>query len=204
MECGRVLVSMSKRHCWILLTIVWCVGCESGTSTPGTGSGQGSGATSGAAVTPSAVPPRPGAAAASPDAVPASASQTGVQPLVQPPSEPRAQPAVVPEAAASQIALSSGVALAQTLPDGTAVLCSMDYQWTSGGPEPGTEYVWVVKLGDGKQLTGPADVKKPRGTIQMVLRGVRPDDGPFQGAVFVKEAAPGANLTPISGFVDLR
>ena len=195
---------MNRRQCWVVLMIAWCLGCESGRSTPGVGPSEGSGTTAGTAVTTSAVPARPGAATVNSDAAPASAAQTEAPPPAQPLKEARAEPVVSPKAAASQITLSAGVALAQTLPDGTAVLCSMDYQWTSGGPESGTEYVWVVKLGNGKQLTGPADVRKPRGTIQIVLRGVRPDDGPFQGAVFVKGATPAANPTPISGFVDLR
>jgi hypothetical protein len=78
----------------------------------------------------------------------------------------------------------------------------MDYQWTEGGPQQGHEYAWVVELGNGQRVGGTANVTKRRGTIQAILHGVKPDQGPFKGAIFVK--APGAGPEQISDFVSLK
>jgi hypothetical protein len=81
----------------------------------------------------------------------------------------------------------------------------MDYQWAVGGPEPGVEYVWVVKLGDGRQMTGRADVAKRSGTIRLVLNGIRPENGPFQGTVALRPASGDANpLRMLADFIELR
>jgi hypothetical protein len=81
-------------------------------------------------------------------------------------------------------------------------MCSMDYEWTEGSPQQGREYGWVVELGNGQRVAGPANVSKRRGTIQAILHGVKPDQGPFKGAVFAK--VPGASPEQISDFVSLK
>jgi hypothetical protein len=131
-------------------------------------------------------------------------------PAVSPPAPVQTKPAVPPidgspappPIQTRRIRLSAGVALPQTLPEGTTVMCSMDYEWTEGGPQQECEYVWVVELGNGQRVAIPANVSKRRGTIQTILHGIRPDQGPFKGAVFIK--SPGANPEPISDFVKLK
>jgi hypothetical protein len=137
---------------------------------------------------PATVPPRPGQGVAD-----------GAAPGVRAPAA--SLPAA--PAATGRIALSAGVALPQSLPDGTAILCSMDYRWT-GIPPDNAQYLWVVKLGNGRQVTGTANVTESKGTIPVVLRRVRPEEGPFQGAVFWRRAGSDAAHEPISDFIDLK
>jgi hypothetical protein len=117
------------------------------------------------------------------------------------PPSPAAQRAA-PTASSGRLRLSAGVALAQSLPDGTSVMISMDYEWIDGGPEAGAEYGWVVELGNGQRMSGAANVSKRRGTVQGILRGIKPDQGPFRGAVFAKRST-GTGPEPISDFVNL-
>ena len=83
------------------------------------------------------------------------------------------------------------------------MLFSMDYQWTSGGPQPGVQYTWVVETGNGKRLTGAANLSKREGTIQGVLHGVRPDQGPFKATVFVQNSSPGLAPEQLGDFIPL-
>ena len=125
-------------------------------------------------------------------------------PAAQPQVEsPAAAPPTAPTTSPSRIRLSTAVALAQTLPDGTSVLCSIDYQWVTGEAQQGVEYVWVIELGNGQRMTGPANVSKQRGTIQTTLRGVKPDQGPFKAAIFTTSSSPGLTPGQISDFVNL-
>jgi hypothetical protein len=139
------------------------------------------------------VPPLVGAAAT---------SKTEADPSGAPAPTPPVSAAPASNDSQSRIRLSAGVALAQTLPDGTSVMCSMDYEWIQGSPQQGVDYVWVVELGNGDRLAAPAKVSKRRGNMQTILRGIRPDQGPFKGAIFAK--APGAAPEPISDFVPLK
>jgi hypothetical protein len=137
-------------------------------------------------------PATPPDAAKGPDKSPAVAA---------PPQKPDV-PAPAPDTRVGRIRLSAGVALPQSLPQGTTVMCSMDYEWVEGSPQQGCEYSWVVELGNGKPVAGPAKVNRRRGTIEIILNGIKPDQGPFKGAIFVK--TPGANPEPISDFVNLK
>jgi hypothetical protein len=42
-----------------------------------------------------------------------------------------------------------------------------------------------------------------KGTINGVLQGVRPDQGPFQGAVFAQDSSPGSTPVSICDFINL-
>lgn len=143
-------------------------------------------------------------ATASKSAVPAPPAVKGAAPDQNSPPAGSVAAAAQPPAtaAASAITLSRGTALAQTLVEGTTVLVSMEYEWTSGGPQPGVEYLWVVDTGKSRRLTGRADVSKPSGTIEIILHGVRPDEGASQGAVFMKESAdsPPKQIADFIGF----
>ena len=79
----------------------------------------------------------------------------------------------------------------------------MDYQWVTGAPQQGVEYYWVIELGNGQRMNGPANVSKREGTIQAILRGVKPDQGPFKGAVFAKSGKSGVGLEQLSDFINL-
>jgi hypothetical protein len=179
------------------------MGCDVPTASPVSSQSSLPPAVNAPTVMPSEIPP---ASAVVPGE--ASFAAAAESPPANPPAaQPQAQPAVPSSpavtASATRIQLSTGVALAQTLPDGTSVLCSIDYQWVSGGAQQGVEYVWVIELGNGQRMSGPANVSKRSGTVQAILRGVKPDQGPFKAAVFMKRTSPGAATEPISDFINL-
>ena len=113
---------------------------------------------------------------------------------VAPPSDPFiAAPPVQPEPAAVEprpptspppaayaqpsIRLSAGVALPQSLPIGTTMGFSVDYQFTGG--EPGTSpYVWVIEVSKGQTIKQPVQLQA-RGTLQGFFPPLRPENGPF-------------------------
>jgi len=77
------------------------------------------------------------------------------------------------------VQLSAGVALPQTLPDGTAMGFSIDYQFTQGQPEPAGRYYWVVERTQGPPARQPVRLEA-RGTLQQFITDFRPEHGPFQ------------------------
>jgi hypothetical protein len=83
-------------------------------------------------------------------------------------------------AAQSAVRLSAGVALAQSLPTGTAMMFSVDYQVVEQVGSAGT--IWVIRTGDG-QTVGRATPLEPRGTLQAVLPQLRPEHGPFDTCI---------------------
>ena len=92
--------------------------------------------------------------------------------------EPR-PPTTPPPAAYAQpsIQLSAGVALPQSLPTGTTMGFSVDYQFTAG--EPGSSpYVWVIKPSKGQTIKQPVQLRA-RGTLQGFCPPLRPENGPF-------------------------
>jgi hypothetical protein len=76
------------------------------------------------------------------------------------------------------IRLSTGVALAQTGPDGTMMLFSVDYEVTQGGPNA-SGYLWVIERAHG--ASAKLDVKlTAKGTLETAMTEKwRPEDGPF-------------------------
>jgi hypothetical protein len=188
------------------LLILACCGCEQSPVPSGTGAAPATSATDGSRLPPPVMPLPAAPADAASQPAPEVIAPAQALPLANPAPAPAAPPASPSPAAAPAtlaIRLTTGIALAQTLPDGTGMLCSMNYEWVSGGPQTGVEYVWVIELGDGQRLSGPADVSKRSGTIQPVLRGVRPDRGPFKGTVFAKSRSPGIEPTQLSDFIPL-
>jgi hypothetical protein len=77
------------------------------------------------------------------------------------------------------VRLSAGVALAQTLPDGTGMLFSIDYRFTAGGPDRYTRYAWVITPQNAKPLRQEVLLRE-EGTLQAIMRGMVPEVGPFQ------------------------
>jgi hypothetical protein len=76
------------------------------------------------------------------------------------------------------IRLATGVALPQTLPDGTAMSFSVDYKFTAGQPEPSVQYFWVIERAQGVPTKQPVRLNA-QGTLQG-FTDFRPEQGPFQ------------------------
>jgi hypothetical protein len=139
------------------------------------GAEEGGGETGGAAKPQAAPPPPP----VEPSVVPPTAT------VSQPPPLPAAKPQAAPSAPSSSlpsIQLSTGVALAQTLPTGTAMGFSVDYEFTQGGPNPASQYVWVIEPGKGPPVKFPVRLSR-QSTLQVFVPKWRPPDGPFRSHI---------------------
>ena len=90
-----------------------------------------------------------------------------------------AQPATPASSPSPSVQLSAGVALPQTLPDGTVMSFSVDYQFAQGQPDPNAAYVWVIERSQGTPSRQPKKLS-PRGTLQGFVAEFRPEQGPFQ------------------------
>jgi hypothetical protein len=115
---------------------------------------------------------------------PAAKTESAQQP--GPPKVPSPGPAgtASPPSAASAgqslpIRLSAGVALPQTLPDGTVMSFSIDYQFTQGQPDPAAGYFWVIERSQGPALRQPVKLSA-QGTLPAIVPDFRPEQGPFQ------------------------
>jgi hypothetical protein len=124
----------------------------------------------------------------------------GAGPLEQPAARPSVPPAAKPQApspggpspAQPSIRLSAGVALAQTLPTGTAMSFSVDYEFTRGGPNPRSAYVWVIEPAKGQPAKFVTRLGS-KGTLPGFVLKWRPENGPFQTHI---EDAGGNQLSP--------
>lgn len=138
--------------------------------------------------------------------VPAASAPTGAPvpaaPAVEtPPANRNPMPAANPPAAVSPsthgVELSLPVALAQTLPGGTAMGFSVNYRFLQGGPQPGWQYAVVVQAADGRR-----DARElpsgPQGTLQWFVDW-KPGDGPFQGQAIGR--APDGTVHPLSDVI---
>lgn len=93
---------------------------------------------------------------------------------LQPPIDNRPPPNLPP------IRLAVGTALPQSLPGGTRMFFSAEYQFTSGGPKSGVHYVWVIEGRGGKKVRAILSRLASRGQLPAGVSPFRPDDGPFQ------------------------
>ncbi|RMF93671.1 MAG: hypothetical protein D6741_13445, partial [Planctomycetota bacterium] len=96
-------------------------------------------------------------------------------------------------AAGPSVQLSVGVALAQTLPEGTAMMFSVDYE-TSRAP---LDAVWCLKNGRGEMLRQPVRLDR-QGNLSGVVPQWRPEAGPFQSRI------EDPNGRPLSRWIDMR
>jgi hypothetical protein len=105
---------------------------------------------------------------------PAAMAKPG-EPSATPATPPRLLPAVVQQ---KSIQLTAGVALAQTGPEGTLMMFSVDYEVVQGDPNA-MGYVWVIERARGN--SAKVDVKlKPNATLTTAIGGGwRSEDGPF-------------------------
>ncbi|MHB8898732.1 MAG: hypothetical protein ACYC6Y_08300 [Thermoguttaceae bacterium] len=150
-----------------------------------------------AAATPSS-PPKPAAssaagfspgqpAAADADAPPPRQSvQASSASLAEPVPDrtPSSSAGSVPPAGSSDrpaeetIRLSAGTALPQSLPTGTAMGFSVDYQFQASPPSGAVNLAWVIEGGKGQVLKQPVQMAT-QGTLQGFVPELRPEDGPF-------------------------
>ena len=137
----------------------------------------------------------PGGAQASAPSVPPSQAAPVGQTRVEPAApKPRPAPSTPSRPAPSQlpsIKLSAGVAVPQSLPTGTAMGFSVDYQFIGGSPGP-SPYAWVIQPGNGQVAKQPRQLQ-PRGTLQAFVLQFRPENGPFRTHI---EDAQGNRLSP--------
>jgi len=94
------------------------------------------------------------------------------------------------------IQLSTGVALAQTGPEGTMMGFSAIYQFVHGQPHPSIPYVWVIQRAQGTPARIPVRLNA-EGNL-LTYRPWRPEEGPFQ-AHFEDQSG-----TRLSDPIDLR
>ena len=99
-----------------------------------------------------------------------------------------------PQPSAMSIKLSAGTALPQSLPTGTAMGFSVDYEFVSGQPDPSAEYLWVIKSAQGRTTKQRVQLK-PRGTLEGFVLEFQPEHGPFQTGL---EDAQGRGLTELA------
>jgi len=137
----------------------------------------------------------PGAEQASAPSVPPSQTdavgQTPVEPVAP---KPRPAPSTPSRPAPSQrpaIKLSAGVAVPQSLPTGTAMGFSVDYQFIAGRPAS-SPYAWVIQPGKGQVAKQPVQLQ-PQGNLRMFIPQFRPENGPFRTHI---EDARGNRLSP--------
>jgi hypothetical protein len=78
-----------------------------------------------------------------------------------------------------EIRLRTAVALPQSLPTGTAMGFSVDYQFTGGTPDSQVKYVWVIKPPSG-QVWESAVQLQSRGTLQAFVLQWGPVSGNYE------------------------
>ena len=127
-------------------------------------------------------PPPPGPASSlGGDRPSLAADERPVEQPAAPPSTQRQPGPALPSASVRQpsIRLSAGVALPQSLPMGTVMSFSVDYQFTQGQPNPSWQYVWVIEPARGEPVR--QDVRlTDQGTLPAFVQQLRPEHGPFQ------------------------
>jgi hypothetical protein len=92
------------------------------------------------------------------------------------------------------IRLRAAVALPQSLPTGTAMGFSVDYQFVGGGPNSHVQYVWVIKPPSGPALESAVQLES-RGTLQTFVIPWGPVRGDYQMRI---DAVTGSSRKPAS------
>jgi hypothetical protein len=101
----------------------------------------------------------------------------------------------------AKVKLSAGVALPQSLPQGTVMTFSVDYQFVQGAPDSAGQYLWVIEPAQGKPVEVAVQLE-PEGTLQWFAEALRPENGPFQS--HLAEATPEGGRQAISASVPMR
>jgi len=96
----------------------------------------------------------------------------------EPPPRPGRPVGSASQPTENSIRLSAGVALAQSLPTGTAMGFSVDYEVMSRSPSGSANFIWVIESKKGQTLKQPVRLQA-RGTLQGFFPPLRPEHGPF-------------------------
>jgi len=106
---------------------------------------------------------------------------------------PRSGSTSAPQPKTMAIKLSAATALPQSLPTGTAMGFSVDYEVVSGQPDASAVYFWVIKSAQGRTVKQGVHLDR-RGTLQGFVLEFQPEHGPFQTGL---EDAQGRRLTEL-------
>jgi hypothetical protein len=100
------------------------------------------------------------------------------------------------------VRLTAGVALPQSLPTGTAIGFSVDYEFAADGPQPSYRYLWVIRAAQA-ELAWETPVRlNAQGTLQAFVQQWRPEQGPFEASLV--EVRPDGARRRISAPVPLK
>lgn len=108
------------------------------------------------------------------------------------------QPAPVEQ---PSIMLSAGVALAQSGPEGTLMMFSVDYRFREGSPDNSAKYVWVIQPAKGEPREQVVKLRR-QDTLQAIVPPWRPENGPFKSQI--DEIAADGSRRPMSQSIDMR
>lgn len=82
------------------------------------------------------------------------------------------------------VKLSAGVALAQTGPEGTLMMFSVDYRFLDEKVDPAARYLWIIQPASGEPLEQEVRLRKKQDTLQAIVPQWRPENGPFKTQLF--------------------
>ncbi len=198
----------------LLLPLLFAAGCEQ----PGVTATQASAQQSAGAAPP---PPAPVVNAPATPSFPDQVDEPDVEPelfdfvestLPSEPERPRPSPtltrgATSPSVSSGQgrdlpVMLRRGVALPQTLPTGTQVSFSVEYEFVQGAPSSSYAYIWVIESGRGKPIAVPCRPTQRQGTLTLLASGLRPEAKPFR--CYLMETRAGGERRRISKTTPLR
>lgn len=114
-----------------------------------------------------------------------SAAESPSTPLSPAGQAPRNDAAIAAPSHSSRklnILLSTGVALAQTGPDGTLMSFSVDYEFAAAPPVAAARYALVVQRGDGQSVMNQETLQRA-GNLALLVPGWRGEVGPFYGYI---------------------
>lgn len=130
------------------------------------------------------VNPQANSTAASPSAPQANPGQPGGQPGAGAPSSGSAA-SPPPAIDSDPIQLSHGVALAQTGPDGTTLLFSVDYEFKWSAPNSSMAYRLVIRSNTKKSESRDVTLSA-KGTLEMRAEELKLEDGPFTAVLWAR------------------
>ena len=152
-------------------------------------------------------PPPPGEDVTAPAVSPALAN-TPTSPVarnaVPPQPAPSTAAETTPSATAAKpfIKLSVGIALPQTLPDGTQVGVSCDYKLLKPSLNSAAKYLWVIESAKG-EIAMEVQIKPQGGNLAGFLPlEIRPGDSPFQARI--DEVSTSGSRVTVSNVEPLR
>lgn len=114
--------------------------------------------------------------------------------------QPAGNPPMPASRGGSAFRLSAGVAVPQSLPMGTVMAMSVDYQ-IAGPLNNSSKYVWVVTSEGGGNVEVPLQ-PEVQGTLQAFFLQLRPEHRPFN--CHIDEVSPGGRRTRVSNVATMQ